>query len=118
MSLVPRNYDNQTRSMLQTPQKYPRAGSQNDPSPAAEQAEGSTTVWFSPKQPDGVARGNWVQTDSEKGWVVQAGWSSCVSTARLKHFSISLGGHRRFNWSSRRQRLSRAGNESLLHGYD
>ncbi len=26
-------YDNQTRSMLQTPQKYPRAGSQNYPSP-------------------------------------------------------------------------------------
>ena len=40
-------YDNQTRSMLQTPQKYPRAGSQSYPSPAAEAAEdGSTTVWF------------------------------------------------------------------------
>lgn len=31
-------YDNQTRSMLQTPQKYPRAGSQSYPSPAAEAA--------------------------------------------------------------------------------
>ena len=29
-------YDNQTRSMLDTPQRYPRAGSQNFPSPAAE----------------------------------------------------------------------------------
>lgn len=62
-------YDNQTRSMLQTPQKYPRAGSQSYPSPAATaSADGSTTVWFSPKQPDGVERGNWIQTDPEKGW--------------------------------------------------
>jgi hypothetical protein len=62
-------YDNQTRSMLQTPQKYPRAGSQSYPSPAAEAAaDGSTTVWFAPEQPDGVARGNWIQTDPAKGW--------------------------------------------------
>jgi hypothetical protein len=62
-------YDNQTRSMLQTPQKYPRAGSQSYPSPAAEAAaDGSTVVWFSPEQPDGVGRGNWIQTDPDKGW--------------------------------------------------
>ena len=62
-------YDNQTRSMLQTPQKYPRAGSQSYPSPAATAAEdGSTTVWFAPEQPEGVDRGNWIQTDPDKGW--------------------------------------------------
>lgn len=62
-------YDNQTRSMLQTPQNYPRAGSQAYPSPAAETAaDGTTTVWFGPKQPDGVARGNWIQTVPGKGW--------------------------------------------------
>jgi hypothetical protein len=62
-------YDNQTRSMLQTSQRYPRAGSQSYPSPAAEAAEdGATTVWFGPAQPEGVARGNWIQTDPEKGW--------------------------------------------------
>ena len=62
-------YDNQTRSMLQTPQKYPRAGSQSYPSPAAEAAaDGSTTVYFGPTQPEGVARGNWIQTDPGKGW--------------------------------------------------
>ncbi len=62
-------YDNQTRSMLQTPQKYPRAGSQSYPSPAAVAAEdGSTTVYFSPKQPDNVERGNWIQTDPDRGW--------------------------------------------------
>lgn len=62
-------YDNQTRSMLKTPQRYPRAGSQRYPSPAAEaSADGTTTVYFAPEQPDGVARGNWIQTDPEKGW--------------------------------------------------
>jgi hypothetical protein len=64
-------YDNMTRSMLDTPQRFPRAGSQSYPSPAAEaSADGSTTVYFSPKQPDGVKRGNWVQTDPNKGWFV------------------------------------------------
>ncbi|MEP9387379.1 DUF1254 domain-containing protein [Mesorhizobium sp. KR9-304] len=62
-------YDNQTRSMLQTPQGYPRAGSQSYPSPAAEAAEdGATTVYFGPTQPEGVARGNWIQTMPGKGW--------------------------------------------------
>ena len=62
-------YDNQTRSMLQTPQKYPRAGSQSFPSPAAEaEADGSTIVYFGPTQPEGVARGNWIQTMPDKGW--------------------------------------------------
>jgi hypothetical protein len=62
-------YDNQTRSMLKTPQKYPRAGSQKYPSPAAEAAaDGTTTVYFGPTQPQGVARGNWIQTDPHKGW--------------------------------------------------
>jgi hypothetical protein len=62
-------YDNQTRSMLDTPQRYPRAGSQSYPSPAAEpDADGSTTVYFGPKQPDGVKRGNWIQTMPGKGW--------------------------------------------------
>jgi hypothetical protein len=62
-------YDNQTRSMLQTAQRYPRAGSQSYPSPAAEaEADGSTVIWFAPEQPAGVARGNWIQTDPAKGW--------------------------------------------------
>ena len=64
-------YDNQTRSMLQTPQRYPRAGSQEYPSPAAEaEADGSTVVYLSPARPDDAAPGNWIQTDPEKGWFV------------------------------------------------
>ena len=62
-------YDNQTRSMLQTEQLYPRAGSQEYPSPAAQaEADGSTVIYFSPTRPDDVAPGNWIQTDPEKGW--------------------------------------------------
>lgn len=62
-------YDNQTRSMLQTPQRYPRAGSQSYPSPAAAaNRDGSTTIYFGPTQPDGVSRGNWIQTNPNKGW--------------------------------------------------
>jgi hypothetical protein len=64
-------YDNQTRSMLQTPQRYPRAGSQEYPSPAAEaEADGSTVIYLSPARPDDAAPGNWIQTDPEKGWFV------------------------------------------------
>jgi len=64
-------YDNQTRSMLKTPQKYPRAGSQSYPSPAAKpNKDGSTTVYISPTQPKDVERGNWIQTDPKKGWFI------------------------------------------------
>jgi hypothetical protein len=62
-------YDNQTRSMLDTPQRYPRAGSQSFPSPAAEaDGDGVTTIYFGPTQPAGIKRGNWIQTDPTKGW--------------------------------------------------
>jgi hypothetical protein len=62
-------YDNITRSMLDTPQRFPRAGSQSYPSPATEpNADGSTTVYFAPTLPPGVKRGNWIQTVPGKGW--------------------------------------------------
>jgi hypothetical protein len=62
-------YDNQSRSMLDTPQRFPRAGSQSYPSPAAEaNADGSTTVYFGPTQPAGIKPRNWIQTDPKKGW--------------------------------------------------
>ncbi len=62
-------YDNQTRSMLDTPQRYPRAGSQSYPTPAATaNADGSTTVYFGPSKPAGISDGNWIQTVPGKGW--------------------------------------------------
>jgi hypothetical protein len=62
-------YDNQTRSMLQTPQRSPRAGSQTYPSPAAvANADGSTTIYFGPTKPADAKRGTWIQTTPGKGW--------------------------------------------------
>jgi hypothetical protein len=64
-------YDNQTRSMRETPQCYPRAGSQSYPSPAAEpNADSSTTVYFGPTKLAGVKDGNWIQTVPGKGFNV------------------------------------------------
>jgi len=61
-------YDNQTRSMLRTPQRYPRAGSQSYPSPAAvANADGSYDIYFGPKAPKGK-EANWIQTLPGKGW--------------------------------------------------
>jgi hypothetical protein len=63
-------YDNMTRSMLDTPQRYPRAGSQSFPSPAAEaNPDGTTTVYFGPTQPANVKRSNWIQTMPGKGFI-------------------------------------------------
>ena len=86
-------YDNQTRSMLDTPQRYPRAGSQSFPSPAAEaDADGSTTVFFGPSQPAGV---KW-QTGF-KPTRQRAGSRSCVSTARSNRSSPRRGVRARSN---------------------
>jgi hypothetical protein len=64
-------YDNQTRSMLITPQRYPRAGSQSYPSPAAvANPDGSTTIHVAPELPAGVSDGNWIQTAPGKGFFV------------------------------------------------
>jgi hypothetical protein len=62
-------YDNQTRSMLQTPQRFPRAGSQSYPTPAATaDADGSTTLTFGPERPPDSPEGNWIQTTEGLGW--------------------------------------------------
>ena len=62
-------YDNQTRSMLETPQRFPRAGSQSYPTPAASaNGDGSTTITFGPERPEDSPEGNWIQTIEGKGW--------------------------------------------------
>jgi len=62
-------YDNQTRSMLQTPQRFPRAGSQSFPTPAATaNADRSTTLYVSPVRPKDIPEGNWIQSVPGKGW--------------------------------------------------
>ena len=57
--------------MLQTPQRFPRAGSQSYPTPAATaNDDGSTTVTFSPEQPSESPDGNWIQTSEGKSFFV------------------------------------------------
>jgi hypothetical protein len=64
-------YDNQTRSMLQTAQRYPRAGSQAFPTPAAVAgADGATVIYLAPQHPGGVTTGNWIQTIPGRGFNV------------------------------------------------
>jgi hypothetical protein len=83
-------YDNQTRSMLKTPQRFPRAGSQTYPSPAAvAESDGSTVLYFSPTQPEGVKRGNWIQTDPKKGWFTLLRLYSPLETFFTKEWQLS-----------------------------
>lgn len=54
--------------MLQTPQRWPKAGSLSYPLPAAvENADGSTDVYFGLEAPEGK-ESNWVQILPGKGW--------------------------------------------------
>jgi len=54
-----------TRSMLDT--RYPRAGSQSFPSPAAEaNADGTTTVYFDPAQPANVSQTGQLDSDNAR----------------------------------------------------
>ena len=62
-------YNNQTRSMLDTPQRYPRAGSQSYPTPAAEpNPDGSTTIYFGPNNPTASSRATGFKPIPDKGW--------------------------------------------------
>ncbi|MBY3418183.1 DUF1254 domain-containing protein [Rhizobium laguerreae] len=58
-------YDTQTRSQLQTSQKFPTLGSQDKG--MKQNADGSYDVYFSPEAPKGK-EGNWLQTVSGKSW--------------------------------------------------
>lgn len=58
-------YDNQTRSMLQTDQRFP--GIDGNAKGLVQNEDGSYDVYFSPVAPDGK-EGNWVQTVPNKGW--------------------------------------------------
>ena len=60
-------YDNQTRSLLETDQKP--AGVDSTVKDLKMNADGSVTVWFGPKAPEGQ-EGNWVQTMPGKGFNV------------------------------------------------
>ena len=60
-------YDNQTRSMLQTDQRFP--GLDNLGKGPKQNPDGSIDIYFSPQAPKGM-EGNWIQTVPGKGWNV------------------------------------------------
>jgi hypothetical protein len=60
-------YDPQTRSMLQTDQQFPSAGSQKDG--ITVNPDGSVDVYFGPEATPGRET-NWIQTVPGKGWFV------------------------------------------------
>ena len=58
-------YDSQTRSMLQTSQKFPNVGSQTEG--IKKNDDGSYDIYFGPKAPEGYEN-NWLETVPEKSW--------------------------------------------------
>jgi hypothetical protein len=60
-------YDSQTRSLLQTDQKFPTIGSQTEGFKQNE--DGSYDLFFSPNAPAGFEN-NWLQTIPGKSWIV------------------------------------------------
>ncbi|MHC5139507.1 MAG: DUF1214 domain-containing protein, partial [Planctomycetota bacterium] len=60
-------YDTQTRSMLQSNQKYPTVGGQTEG--LKKNADGSFTIYFGPKAPKGFEN-NWIETIPGKSWFV------------------------------------------------
>ena len=58
-------YDNQTRAMLQTDQRFP--GLDNNKKGLKKNADGSFDIYMSPKPPAGFEN-NWIQTVPGKGW--------------------------------------------------
>ena len=60
-------YDPQTRSQLQTDQPYPSKNSARDKDTLIYNEDGSYTLYFGPKAPEGK-EANWIQTVPGKGW--------------------------------------------------
>ncbi len=60
-------YDTQTRSQLQTSQRFPSKN--NKKAGLVENADGSVDLYFGPEAPAGK-EGNWVETVPGKGWFV------------------------------------------------
>ena len=60
-------YDPQTRSQLQSDQKFPTVGSQTKG--IKQNADGSVDLYFAPEAPEGYEN-NWIQTIPGKSWFV------------------------------------------------
>jgi hypothetical protein len=87
-------YDNQTRSMLDTPQRYPRAGSQSYPSPAAEPNADGSQRCISPRL-------NPLASSGAIGFrpsLERAGSRSYASTVRSNRSSRRHGARAKSSW--------------------
>ena len=98
-------YDNMTRSMLDTPQRYPRAGSQSYPSPAAEAERRRLHDDLLRPDPAGGREARQLDPDRSQE---RAGSRSCASTARSSRSSPRSGGRARSNWSDEAKRSTTA----------
>ncbi|WP_205727854.1 DUF1254 domain-containing protein [Flammeovirga pectinis] len=58
-------YDNQSRSMLQTDQRFP--GIDSNQKGLVQNKDGSWDIFIGPKAPKGFEK-NWIQTNPSKGW--------------------------------------------------
>ena len=86
-------YDNQTRSMLQTAQRYPRAGSQSTPHPPRRPKPTAPPSSTSrPPSPTASPRATGSRPTPRR-----AGSSSCAATARSSPSSTRPGGRARSN---------------------
>ena len=88
-------YDNQTRSMLDTPQRFPRAGSQSYPTPAADaDRAGATTVYRGPST-RWRAHGQLDPDAARKGW-----FAILRLYGPTEPFFDKAGARARSNWSN------------------
>ena len=88
-------YDPQTRSLLQTDQRFPSLGSQK--ADLVVNPDTSVDVWFGPERPAG-RESNWIQTIPGKGWFVY-----------LRLYGPSSRGSRRPGGPGRSSRPTEAG---------
>ena len=104
-------YDNQTRSMLDTPQRYPRAGSQSFRRPP-------------PNRAPTVPRRSTSARPSRLGSSVETGYKPCparvgsrsfASIARSNLSSRRTGGRARSNWSSNESGAHDTKLQQILH---
>jgi hypothetical protein len=66
-------YDNDTRGMIANPQGKTEINSRQE---IVKDDDGSVRLVFSPKQPDGVPEGNWIQTNPKEGFFAYFRWDS------------------------------------------
>jgi Protein of unknown function (DUF1214) len=104
-------YDNQTRSCLQTDQRFPSVNSFDRG--LVTNPDGSTDVWFSPTLPKGVPEANWAPVRMAQG--SQDQWASCSRRLSVAEKYVSPPDWRiaHYPYERRPQTYSRFGQQQL-----